>query len=104
MMTIIVTAIHNSFTPYMYKNIKGNNLAGIRKNSKPVILIVGLACVAAMVFGPEIIAIFADKEYYEAVWVTPPWPAPCFLSSCIPCSAMSNSIMKKPVSSWWLLV
>ena len=84
MMTIIVTAIHNSFTPYMYKNIKGNNLAGIRKNSKPVILIVGLACVAAMVFGPEIIAIFADKDYYEAVWVIPPVACAVFFKFLYP--------------------
>lgn len=72
MMTIIITAINNSFTPYMYKSIKSKNFEQIRKNSKIVILIVGLACIVAMALGPEIIAIFASKEYYQAIWVIPP--------------------------------
>lgn len=72
MMTIIITAINNSFTPYMYKSIKSKNFEGIKKNSKIVVLIVGLACIVAMALGPEIIAIFASREYYDAIWVIPP--------------------------------
>lgn len=72
MMTIVITAIHNSFTPYMYKSIKSESYNGIRQNSKKLLLIVGLACIVAMALGPEIIAVFASKEYYQAIWVVPP--------------------------------
>ncbi len=72
MMTIIITAINNSFTPYMYKSIKVGETDGIRENSKSVIFIVGIACIIAMGLGPEIISIFATKEYYAAIWVIPP--------------------------------
>lgn len=72
MMTIIITAINNSFTPYMYKSIQSKQYSGIRKNSKTIVVLVGFACVAAMALGPEIIAIFASKDYYDAIWVVPP--------------------------------
>lgn len=71
-MQIVITAINNSFTPYMYKSIKTGECSGVRKNSKITISLVGLACVGVMALGPEVISIFAPEEYYDAIWVIPP--------------------------------
>lgn len=35
-------------------------------------VLIGTLSVIAMAFGPEIIKIFASKEYYDAIWVIPP--------------------------------
>lgn len=72
MMNIITTAINNSFVPYTYKEMKGHNYEGIKKNSNILLVLIGILSVIAMAFGPEIIKIFADEEYYDAIWVIPP--------------------------------
>lgn len=84
MMTIIITAINNSFTPYMYKSIKADNYVGIRRNSKVVVFIVGIACIIAMGFGPEIIMIFSSKAYHNAIWVIPPVACAIFFKFLYP--------------------
>lgn len=72
MMVIVTAAINNSFIPYTYKELKEERYDGIRKNTNFLLVIVAGACVIAMAFCPEIIRIFASKEYYDAIWVMPP--------------------------------
>lgn len=72
MMNIVTSAINNSFIPYTYKSLKNKEYNGIRNNSKILLLLVGAACIVAMAFGPEVIRIFASKEYYDAIWIIPP--------------------------------
>lgn len=72
MMTIVTTAINNSFVPYTYKEMKARNYESIKKNSNMLLVLIGIACIVAMCFGPEIIKIFAAREYYDAIWVVPP--------------------------------
>lgn len=71
-MTIVNSAINSSFVPYTYKAIKDKNYSGIEKNSKPLLLIVGAMALTVILFGPEIIKLFAPVEYYEAIWILPP--------------------------------
>lgn len=71
-MQIVITAINNSFTPYMYKSIKSREYEGIYRNSRIILSLVGFACIGAMALGPEIIRIFASRDYYDAIWVIPP--------------------------------
>jgi O-antigen/teichoic acid export membrane protein len=84
MMTIITTAINNSFTPYMYKSIQKKEFSGIRSNSKYILAMVGLACIFVMALGPEIISIFATKEYYSAIYVIPPVACAVFFQFLYP--------------------
>lgn len=72
LMTIVTTAINNSFIPYTYKALKEKNYKGIEKNSNSLLIFIGVAVLLVMAFGPEIIKIFAPVEYYEAIWVIPP--------------------------------
>lgn len=72
MMTIVTNAINSSFVPYTYKELKSHSYDGIKKNSNVLLILIGIACIIAMSFGPEIIRIFASSDYYDAIWVIPP--------------------------------
>ena len=72
MFTIITSAINNTFIPYTYKAIKNHKYKELKRSSNSLVLLVAVACIAAMAFGPELIKIFAAPEYYEARWVVPP--------------------------------
>lgn len=72
MFTIVTGAINNTFIPYTYKAIRDQRYAELRRNSSFLVLFVGVACIVAMAFGPELIRVFAAPEYYEARWVVPP--------------------------------
>ncbi len=72
MMTIITTAINNSYIPYTYKTIKANDFSKVKSTSNSLLLLVSVLCIISMLFGPEIISVFAAREYQEAIWVIPP--------------------------------
>jgi O-antigen/teichoic acid export membrane protein len=70
--SLIFASINNSFGPWSVRKIKSGQYneicLRIRKIMPCIVVIVlGLLC-----FEPEIILIFASKEYYEAIWVMPP--------------------------------
>ena len=72
MFTIVTNAINNTFIPYTYKAVRDKKIKDLKGSSNFLVLFIGLACIVAMAFGPEIIRIFASPEYYAARWVVPP--------------------------------
>lgn len=72
MFTIVTNAINNTFIPYTYKAIRDKKYKSLKSNASFLVMMIGLACILAMAFGPEIIRIFAAPEYYSARWVVPP--------------------------------
>lgn len=84
MMTIVTNAINNSFVPYTYKSLKQKNISGVRKNSNFLVLVIFIACIMAMSFGPEIIRIVASPDYYEARWIIPPVAASLYFMFLFP--------------------
>ncbi len=84
LITIVTTALTNTFTPYMYKSMKAGNISGIKKYSTYLLLLVGFVASMIMVFGPEVVAIFASKEYGEAIWVIPPVACAIFFKFLYP--------------------
>ncbi len=84
MMTIITNAINNSFIPYTYKALKNKDYKSIRKNANILLALVGSGCILAMAFAPEIIRVFAAKEYYAAIWVMPPVAASVYFMFLYP--------------------
>ena len=79
MLTQLVTnAIVQAITPWLYKSLKEKNYEGINQKIRPImILVAGLSCVL-MLLAPEIVWIFASKEYSSAVSVIPPIAASVF--------------------------
>lgn len=78
MMNLLMSAINNSFVPYEYKGIKANQLSGIRKNASFLVIGFGGLSILPMIFAPEIISIFAESSYRDAIYVVPPIAASVF--------------------------
>ena len=78
MMILIMNAINNSLTPYIYQSLENNNNKDIKKSTKPIIVLVAGLCLITMAFAPEVIRIFAGEQYLEAIYVIPPVAASVF--------------------------
>lgn len=97
MMTIITTAINNSFIPYTYKCLKSGEYNNIRKNANVLLMLVGFACIVAMAFGPELIKIVATEEYYDAIWIIPPVAASVYFMFLYPLFANVEFYYEKTI-------
>ena len=84
MMNIVISAINNSFTPFMYRSMKSKNYAPMRKTSTLLVLLVGAISVMVMTAGPELIAIIGSEEYKDAMWVIPPVAGATFFTFLYP--------------------
>jgi O-antigen/teichoic acid export membrane protein len=91
MMTLITTAINNSLTPYIYKEINkietaqstvDEVVAKIRKTTRFLFVLIAALCVLTMAFAPEVIYIFAGSNYSDAVYVIPPIAASVYFIFC----------------------
>lgn len=71
-MLLFNTAFSQTMSPWMYKRIKNKTVTEI----EPIMylslyMIAGLNLFCILV-APEVVAIFAPKTYYDAIWVIPP--------------------------------
>lgn len=71
-MILLVTAINNSLTPYIYKTINDNKPEKIKNKITPIIILIATLSIIIMAFAPEVIRIFAGNAYMEAIYVIPP--------------------------------
>lgn len=75
---LITNAIAQAITPWLYKSLKDEKYDGISRKLRPImILVAGISCVL-MLLAPEIVWIFASKEYSSAVYIIPPIAASVF--------------------------
>ena len=71
-MTLFNTALSQTMSPWIYQKMKiqeETDIAGISYIALLVIAVVNLILIA---LAPELVAIFAPPEYYDAIWVIPP--------------------------------
>ncbi len=72
-------ALSVTFTPFVNAKLGERDFEHIRSAVKPLLTMVGLACVIASLAAPEIIKILATDEYLEGVYVVPPIAAGIFI-------------------------
>lgn len=72
MMNLIINALNNALTPYIYISINDKKEKEIQSSTAPLYFLITLLCIITMVFAPEIITIFAGHRYADAVYVVPP--------------------------------
>jgi len=72
LMIIVTDAINRSMCPFVYKGIKNNELKPIRRMTSAVVLLVLMVTILEMLVAPELIYVFATKEYMDAIWIIPP--------------------------------
>lgn len=69
---LFTNAINNSMTPWMYENLNEKNYSNIRKNITLILSLLAGIIICMLFFVPELVAIFASEEYYNAIYVVPP--------------------------------
>lgn len=72
MMMLVMTAINNSLTPYIYKSIAAKKTSNIKKIANGLVVLIACLCICVMAFAPEVIYIFAGEKYTDAIYVIPP--------------------------------
>ena len=70
-LNIMVTAINNSFAPWLYGKLKAKNYEGIDKVVNMLFGGVALVLVMLIAFAPECIFVLAGSKYAEAVMIIP---------------------------------
>lgn len=81
-MTLFNTALMQTITPWMYQKIsekKGKETAPIVYSTLFAVAVVNLLLI---ILAPEIVTVFAPKEYYDAIWVIPPVAMSVFFMCC----------------------
>lgn len=72
MMTLVTSSILNTLNPWIFKKIKTKNYYEIQNVTIPILFIVAIISLLLICVAPEIVALFAPKSYFEAIWVIPP--------------------------------
>lgn len=70
--TILISALNNSFSPWIGEKLHKGDLEEIRKNSFWYILIFVIVAIGVMLFAPEIIWVLGGEKYSEAKILIPP--------------------------------
>lgn len=69
---LLTTSINNSLIPWTYQQIKSGTFEQLRKIVNILLLVLSVAILTFIAFGPELIRIMAPESYYDARWVVPP--------------------------------
>ena len=72
LITLVTSAINSSFAPFQYQKIQSKEYKKLAKAANEVLLFVGLALFALMLFGREIVLIFGGVKYIESIQVIIP--------------------------------
>ena len=71
-MTLFNQAFSQAMSPWLYRKIKTRQTQDISSVAIPALSLIGGANLILIALAPEIVAVFAPKEYYDAIWVVPP--------------------------------
>jgi len=70
--TIIWSAANASLIPFTYESCEKKNYEAISRVTQPILSVFAVACVFIILLAPEIVAIMATEDYWEAIYVIPP--------------------------------
>lgn len=71
-MTLFNTALTQTITPWMYQKIKAKRSKDLAPIAYMTLILIAVVNLLLILLAPEVVAIFAPKSYYEAIWVIPP--------------------------------
>ena len=72
LMVIINDAVLKVLTPWTYQQISSDKKGNIKGIINKLVPIVALINIMLILFAPEVVKIFATKDYYEAIYIIPP--------------------------------
>ena len=71
-MNMVKDSLNKTISPYLYQRIREKDYNSMPKVIYPALIVIAIANLLLISFAPEIITIFAPKEYLEAIYVIPP--------------------------------
>ena len=71
-MTLFNTSLMQTISPWMYQRIKEKKERSIAPIAYITLILIASVNLILILFAPEAVAIFAPKEYHDAVWIIPP--------------------------------
>ena len=71
-LSILISAINNSYAPWIYRKLERREYAGVAKMTNMMFAGIGLVLVMLISFAPECIALLAGEKYSEAIKIIPP--------------------------------
>ncbi len=81
-MTLFNTALMQTISPWLYQKIKDKRIQDISSMAYVTLIIIAVVNTLLILCAPEVIAIFAPKSYYEAIWVIPPVAMSVYFMYC----------------------
>lgn len=79
-MTVFNTGLMQTIEPWLYKKIKHNETETISSITYASLICIGIVNIILIIFAPEVVKVFAPKDYYDAIWVIPPVAMSVFVS------------------------
>lgn len=71
-MSMFNTALLQTIEPWLYQKIKAKQMDALSKVAYPAFVLIAGINIVLIAFAPEVVAIFAPSEYYDAIWIIPP--------------------------------
>lgn len=71
-MSMFNQALTQTIEPWLYKKMKEKRLHEISRIAYPCFILIAIVNLFLIAFAPEIVAIFAPADYYDAIYVIPP--------------------------------
>ncbi len=71
-LTFVLTAINNSYVPWLYRKMKVGKWNDNRRVSLFIAILMAIMFFIIILLTPEIVLWLAGYNYYDAVWVVPP--------------------------------
>ncbi len=81
-LSILVTALNQSVTPWIFVKIKEKKEREIARTVYMLMLFVAAVSIMLIVLAPEIVFIFAPDEYKDGIWCIPPVTIGIFYTFC----------------------
>ena len=72
LLTFVISAIRNAYTPRFFQKEKENDGQAIHKTNKQLMLLMAAMLFAFIFVAPELLWIMGGQTYYEAIWIIPP--------------------------------
>ena len=71
-MMLFNQALIQTLTPWIYQKIKADRPDEVPRIGYIALILIGFVNLILIILAPEIVAVFAPKAYYDAIWIIPP--------------------------------
>lgn len=86
-MLMVNESLNKTMSPYLYQKIREKDYKAMPKVVYPSLALIGFANLILIAVAPEVMAVFAPPQYYDAIYVIPPVAMSVYISYLYLCFA-----------------